>query len=352
MRSFETTAISLLLCLFITKADRISRSALRSGRSLQVENTGTRKQYEKRIPASSFVEKNGATVNDATNGLFWFNKGDWVTYELDLPEAGQYLLEVRISSPLGEGAFQVANRETNVVYASVNTVPVTTTWEEYTTLDVDLTLPKGLVPLTLQVVAEGWGLQWLSIAQDYATAASDPPSALNNSTSTAPPVNTTVNITRTNTARRGDLRGQPYRTMIASATYSEMQGMLVQDSIEGLQNLYWIDRGDHVTYQVRLPVSGVFLLKTRIASPEGIGAFQIRNKVSGEVYATVTELPSTGSFQTWETITTSVELPAGDISLEIRALSHGWNLLWIVLELQPEPLIDITSPVVLVNDAN
>jgi hypothetical protein len=350
MRSFKTRALLLFAYyLFFTKADRISRSALRGGRSLQVESSV--KKFEKRIPASNFVETNGATVKDATNGLFWFNKGDWVTYELDLPEAGQYWLEVRLSSPLGEGAFQVINRETNEVYASLNTVPMTTAWEEFKTVEVGLTLPKGLVPLTLQVVTEGWGLQWFSVAQvDDATPGLPP--GLDSPTSAAPPVNPPVNITRTNAARQGDLTNQPYRTMIASATYSEMEGMLIQDSIEGLKNLYWIDRGDHVTYQLNLPVRGNFLFKARIASPEGIGAFQIRNQVSGEVYATVTELPSTGSFQTWATITTSVELPAGDLSLEIRALSHGWNLLWIVLELQPEPLIDVTSPVVLVNEAN
>ncbi|GAX23122.1 hypothetical protein FisN_33Lh010 [Fistulifera solaris] len=348
MRSFKTSTLSLLLYLFITKADRISRSTLRGARTLQAEN-GVKK-FEKRIPASSFIEKNGAIVKDATNGLFWFNKGDWVAYALDLPEAGQYLLEVRLSSPLGEGAFQVVNRVTNEVYASANTVPMATARDEFTSVKVELTLPKGLVLLTLQVVAEGWGLQWLSVAQIDATSGLPP--VLNNSTNAAPSVNPLVNITRTNTARQGDLTNQPYRTMIASATYSEMQGMLVQDSIEGLKNLYWIDRGDHVAYQLSLPVRGVFLFKARIASPEGIGAFQIRNQVSGEVYATVTELPSTGSFQTWATITTSVDLPAGDLSLEIRALSHGWNLLWIVLELQLEPLIDVSTPVVLFNDAN
>lgn len=300
-----------------------------------------------RIPATSFVDKQGATLNDATNGLSWLSEDDWVKYEIELPEAGQYTLEARISSPLGDGAFSVINPDTDEVYASINTLPITTTWDEYATVKVELTLPKNRVSLTLQVVTEGWSLLWLVLREIENAGAppNDSVSIPDAPTNTVPAVQ--QNIT-SNSTRSGNLVQPPFRTMLASATYQEMKGMLVEESTEGLKNLYWIDRGDSVTYNVQLPMSGVFLFKARISSPDGTGAFQVRNKVTDETYASVTELPSTGSFQTWETITTTIELPAGDLMMEILALSQGWNLLWIVLELQPEssPLIDVTSPVV------
>lgn len=350
MMSFETAILFLILHLFLTNADTIDPSALRGARTLQEAN-GIRTKYEKRIPASSFVEKKGAILSDSANGLFWLNTGDWIKYQLDLPEAGVYLLQARISSPLGEGTFLVVNPDTGDVYASLDIMTPTKTWDEYATVEADLILPKGSVPLTLQVLSEGWSLLWLSLREIDnvdATSISDPVPILDASPSTVP----VVDITR-NAARDKDLV-QPYRTMIASSTYSEMEGMLVEESTEGLKNLYWIDRGDYVTYNLQLPVGGGFLFKARISSPDGVGAFQVRNKVSGEIYASVTDLPSTGSFQTWETLITPVELPAGDLALEIRALSQGWNLLWIVLELEVEqsPLIDITSPVVFINNGN
>jgi Carbohydrate binding module (family 6)/Secretion system C-terminal sorting domain len=65
-----------------------------------------------------------------------------------------------------------------------------------------------------------------------------------------------------------------------------------------------------------------------VASLFGGAQFQLR-KSDGTVLTTVT-VPNTGSFQTWQTVSASVTLPAGQQTLRIYTVkaSGGWNLNW------------------------
>jgi endoglucanase len=69
--------------------------------------------------------------------------------------------------------------------------------------------------------------------------------------------------------------------------------------------------------------------------------FQVRN-AAGNVLATVT-VPNTGGFQTWQTVSASVALSAGQQTIRVYTSNAygGWNLNW--LEVGSSPVATLSS---------
>ena len=98
--------------------------------------------------------------------------------------------------------------------------------------------------------------------------------------------------------------------------------------VDGNRNVGWIDQGDWMDYNVNVSVSGSYIVNFRVASPNSGAQFQLR-KSDGTVFATL-NVPSTGDYQAWTTINTSVTLQAGNQTL--RIYSNGapnWNFNWL-----------------------
>jgi len=90
----------------------------------------------------------------------------------------------------------------------------------------------------------------------------------------------------------------------------------------------WIDNGDWMEYSVNVPAAGSYTLNLRIATPNWGAQFQVKNS-GGAVLSTVT-IPTTGSFQTWQTISTTVSLAAGTQTIRLQSsASAGWNINWL-----------------------
>lgn len=96
-----------------------------------------------------------------------------------------------------------------------------------------------------------------------------------------------------------------------------------------------MEAGNWIAYPVRLPVNGRYAVKMRISSPKGTGAFQMMSYETQETFATYDDLPATGNWMTWRTVTQFVNLPRGNFDLQILALKPGWSLLWLSIEEMP-----------------
>jgi endoglucanase len=79
---------------------------------------------------------------------------------------------------------------------------------------------------------------------------------------------------------------------------------------------------------VNVSSAGTYTVNFRVATMFNGPQFQLRD-ANGYVLATV-NVPNTGWFQTWTTITTTVNLPAGQQTLRIvsTAANGGWNINW------------------------
>lgn len=111
-------------------------------------------------------------------------------------------------------------------------------------------------------------------------------------------------------------------------------GVLLEESSEGGKNVGWLQAGHFVAFDVALSAGGYFDLEVRVASPDGDGSFEFRNKDTGAVYGVFLDIPATSGWQTWETVTVGkVALDEGYSIIQLVSLQGGWNLQWMKLTL-------------------
>ena len=136
----------------------------------------------------------------------------------------------------------------------------------------------------------------------------------------ATPTNTTTTTTTTSSST----------LHIEAENYSAMSGIQTENTgdVGGGKNVGYQDVGDWMDYPVNIASAGTYTVSFRVASMKGGPQFQLR-KSDGSVLATLT-VPSTGGYQTYQTITASVSLPAGQQTLRIVTTStpDGWNINW------------------------
>ncbi|MCS6824301.1 MAG: family 16 glycosylhydrolase [Cytophagaceae bacterium] len=89
-------------------------------------------------------------------------------------------------------------------------------------------------------------------------------------------------------------------------------------------NIGWIEATEWLEYTVNIPNSGVYNLSFRIASPNTTGAFRI--EVDGTNVTGTINVPSTGGWTNWQTITrTGISLTAGTRILRFYVINGGFN---------------------------
>jgi len=93
-------------------------------------------------------------------------------------------------------------------------------------------------------------------------------------------------------------------------------------------NIGWIEHGEWIKHTVVVQQSGTFNLNLRISSPHSDG--KILLKWDGQNLTDIIDLPSTGGWQNWETVSVSnIQLTPGTHSLQIRFIFGGFNYNYI-----------------------
>lgn len=103
------------------------------------------------------------TTNDDGNGLNvgWFDKGDWLKYEVEVPMAGDYNLEIRIASEKN-GLLKVATNEGELYTFSIQSTGGWQNWETLTS-STSVNLDAGTYTITLENTEGGFNLNWWSL---------------------------------------------------------------------------------------------------------------------------------------------------------------------------------------------
>jgi endoglucanase len=108
-----------------------------------------------------------------------------------------------------------------------------------------------------------------------------------------------------------------------------MSGVLTEScsDVGGTLDVGWIDNGDWMDYAINPSTSGTYTLSLRIATIYNTSQLQVKNGAT--VLATV-NLPSTGGYQAWQTVSVTVNLTAGPQTLRIMSTSaQGFNINWL-----------------------
>ncbi|WMW82180.1 carbohydrate-binding protein [Undibacterium cyanobacteriorum] len=125
--------------------------------------------------------------------------------------------------------------------------------------------------------------------------------------------------------------------------YCSMSGVQTETTSDGGggQNVGYIDSGDWMSYSVDVPAAGAYKVSYRVASPNSTGVLQLEQAGGSPVYGSV-NVPYTGGWQTWTTVSHTVNLAAGKQNLGVSAKTGGFNLNWIKFEPSTPPTEGIT----------
>ena len=121
--------------------------------------------------------------------------------------------------------------------------------------------------------------------------------------------------------------GNNFSVRREAESYNAMLGVQTEACSEGGQNVGWIDQGDWMAFNnVTIPASGSYTIRYRVASPNGSRLSSDLN--AGSIQLGSVNIPATGGWQNWTTVTQTVNLNAGTYNFGIYAPQGGWNINW------------------------
>ncbi|MBT9392182.1 carbohydrate-binding protein [Hymenobacter sp. NST-14] len=138
---------------------------------------------------------------------------------------------------------------------------------------------------------------------------------------TSASVNVTVSAAPTAQAIPGTIQAE---------SYVAMQGIQTEPTTDagGGLNVDWFETGDWFDFDAQVATAGAYTVGFRVASATGNATLQLRNS-AGTVLGSV-NVGNTGGWQAWQTISTTVTLPAGTQRLRVYAsASTGCNVNWL-----------------------
>jgi hypothetical protein len=98
----------------------------------------------------------------------------------------------------------------------------------------------------------------------------------------------------------------------------------------GTLDVGWIDKGDWMDYALTVGTLGSYTLNLRLATPYSGAQLLVKNN-AGTILSTI-NIPTTGGFQKWQTVSVPVQLIAGTQTLRLESNSSaGWNINWMEL---------------------
>ncbi|RUT72535.1 T9SS C-terminal target domain-containing protein [Flavobacterium cupreum] len=119
--------------------------------------------------------------------------------------------------------------------------------------------------------------------------------------------------------------------LIEAESYTSMSGIQTEattDSGGGL-NVGYADTGDWMSYSnINFPTSGSYLIEYRVAS--GVSGAIISSDLSaGTIQLGAVNIPNTGGWQNWQTVSQTVSVNAGTYNFGIYIQNTGVNINWI-----------------------
>ena len=106
----------------------------------------------------SGIQEEATIDTDGGSNIGYVDAGDWLSYKIDVANAGDYLVEYRVASQGGSTGFKVL---VDAIEIDSQVVPDTGDWQSWVTVSATLSLPAGEQILRLDAVGSGWNLNWI-----------------------------------------------------------------------------------------------------------------------------------------------------------------------------------------------
>jgi beta-glucanase (GH16 family) len=124
--------------------------------------------------------------------------------------------------------------------------------------------------------------------------------------------------------------GASSTTTVQAEAYGSMSGVQIESTTDtgGGSNVGYIETGDWMAYTgINFPYTGNYQVEYRVASLSGGGRLSMDLNAGSTVLGYL-DVPSTGGWQNWTTISHTVSVTAGTYNVGIYAQAGGWNLNW------------------------
>jgi hypothetical protein len=267
---------------------------------------------------SDGVDLEAATAPATSNDLGWTAAGQWFRYTVQVATAGTYTVNILVAAPTAVAdAFHISNSSGTNLSGTV-AVPASGGFQTWVTVTATVTLPAGTQTLTLNQDATGWNIDSMTFALK--------------SSSEGPFGGTPAAIPGTVQAENYDTGGQGVAynvtTVNGTANGYRSDGVDLEATTDtgGGDNIGWTATGQWFKYTVNVATAGTHTLSFRVAAPNAVtGAFHLANSAGTNLTGAV-NVPATGGWQTWTTVTVNVTLPAGVQTLTLDQDNAGWNL--------------------------
>ncbi len=261
------------------------------------------------------VDLETTTATGGGNDLGWTKAGQWFKYTVNVATAGTYTVTFAVASNDGAtDAFHLSNAAGTNLTGSVN-VPNTGGWETWKTVTATVTLPAGTQTLTLNQDNPDWNFYSATFA-----AASE-----------APYGGTAAAIPGTVKAENYDTGGQgvAYSVLSVNGTDNSYRtdgvDLETTTATGGGNDLGWTKAGQWFKYTVNVATAGTYTVTFAVASNDGAtDAFHLSNAAGTNLTGSV-NVPNTGGWETWKTVTATVTLPAGTQTLTLNQDNPDWN---------------------------
>jgi hypothetical protein len=133
--------------------------------------------------AMSGIQTEATTDTGGGLNVGWIDAGDWIDLSVNVQTAGTYSIQYRVASLNGGGSLQLRSG-TNVL--ATTTIPATSGWQTWTTVNASANLAAGPQTLRLHAVAGGFNLNWILFSSGNTPPTVSISSPGNNSTFSAP----------------------------------------------------------------------------------------------------------------------------------------------------------------------
>jgi lysophospholipase L1-like esterase len=254
--------------------------------------------------------------------LGWTATGQWFKYTVNVATAGTYTVSYRLASPNGvTDALHIANSAGTNLTGSIN-APDTGGWQTWATAASTVTLPAGVQTLTIDQDNAGWNIHYLTLTASGNAAFGGTPAAVPGTVQAANYDTGGQGVAYNVTSVNGN--GTAYRSDgVDLETAADTQDTTPPG---GPYDLGWTATGQWFKYTVNVATARSYTVTLRLASPNGVtDGLHIAGSSGANLSGNI-NVPATGGWQTWTTVTTSVTLPAGQQTLTIDQDNAGWNI--------------------------
>ncbi len=108
------------------------------------------------------------TTQDPTGGnlnVGWIDAGDWMAYNVTIPANGTYRVIYRVASP-NAGMTLRLEKDAGATQLGTVTIPQTGSWQTWTNVSHDVTLPAGTYAIGLATATGGFNLNYFTITNN------------------------------------------------------------------------------------------------------------------------------------------------------------------------------------------